>query len=98
MARPRKAQPTAAPTPAQPAPAPIQLTAHFDLDQLSVADLPLLHKMRRGEALDVEVVELFDRIVDGGAKAIPYPALSATCRALYKVVFNLGDPETPQGN
>lgn len=93
--RPRKVQPAAA-APAQPAPK--VFNARFDLDQLTAADLPLLHKMRRGEALDIEVVELFNRIVEGGAKAIPFPLIGETCRRLYKVVFSLGEPETETGN
>lgn len=100
---PRKAPPIAeSPTmpeaPKAPAKPPVQLDIRINLDRMTVADLPLVHRMRRGEALDNEVVELFDRVVDGGSAAIPYPALGDACRAFYRAVFNAAEPETPQGN
>lgn len=79
--------------PARPA-----LTIQFDLYQLTVDDLPLVHAMRRGEASDEAVVELFNRVVVGGAKAIPFPALREACTAFYRAVFASAEPETPQGN
>lgn len=99
MPRPRKsvAQPAEQPAGA-PAAAPIVLDIRIHLDGMTVADLPLVHRMRRGEALDHEVVELFDRVVEGGSGSIPLPALGEACRALYAAIFRAADPETPQGN
>src|SRR6266540_2582175 len=74
------------------------LTIQFDLYQLTVDDLPLVHAMRRGQASDEAVVELFNRVVVGGAKAIPFPALREACNAFYRAVFNVDEPETPSGN
>ena len=85
--------------PIAPAPAPTPvLTITFDLYQMSVADLPLVHRMRRGEASDDEVIVLFDRVVVGGAKTIPFPALREACTAFYRAVFSAGEPETSAGN
>jgi hypothetical protein len=74
------------------------LTIQFDLYQLTVDDLPLVHAMRRGQASDEAVVELFNRVVVGGAKMIPFPKLGEACKAFYRAVFNAGEPETPAGN
>jgi len=74
------------------------LNITFDLYQLTVDDLPLVHAMRRGQASDEAVVELFNRVVIGGAKAIPFPSLREACHVFYRAVFNVGEPETPSGN
>jgi hypothetical protein len=90
--------PVAAEQVAPAAEPPIVLDITFNLDHMSVADLPLVHKMRRGQALDVEIVELFDRVVVGGSKAIPFPALGQACKQFYGAIFGASDPETDAGN
>jgi len=82
----------------QPVETVIQLDIRISLDGMTVADLPLVHRMRRGEALDHEVVELFDRVVEGGAKVIPFKALGQACQAFYAAVFGAANPETAAGN
>jgi len=83
--------------PIAPAPTPV-LNITFDLYQMSVADLPLVHRMRRGEVSDDEVIALFDRVVIGGSSSIPLPALRDACTAFYRAVFSAGEPETSAGN
>lgn len=59
-----------------------EITISINLDALTVGDLVLLDKAARGEIPMSDLVDLLDRVVEGGVRHLPLTALPKIIEAL----------------
>ena len=64
----------------------------INLDNLTIGDLELMDQAARGEIPMAELVDLLDRVVEGGVRHLPLTALKDIVAALNAEVERLTNP------
>lgn len=70
------------------------IVVQIDFDALTIGDLEILESARGGSISTKELLDLFDRVVVGGARSLPMRALPQVVEAIREAVDGAANPTT----